>query len=395
VRSCSGDGHPGRLDELDELDGLDDMDDSSGAGRMRLAFLTPYDSAYASIFQHTNVRISEWRRLGLDVETFVVGNGGRNQRGPLANLFQDLRTTAELTRGLRTYEPDLICTRWLTPVPGQVARLRRIAPVVFEIHSNDVGEVADGRPLHTLYTKTFRGRELAGGSGACFVTKELEGLQEFRTVPGPRGSFGNGTCLVQRTLTADRTVPAQPPKRIIGMSVGHPHDWSGLDRFSRLADALPQLDWVVVCPQSAMTEVAAAVSRAVVVRGTQSPDEYYDEVRSWTVAIGTMALERKGLSSATPLKVRDYVGLGVPTVLPYWDDDLGTVSDPLLANLADKDQASTPVTPEFLTDFADAAAGKNLLPSTSAAVSVNSIESRRVQLFRSVALDARRQAASR
>lgn len=345
---------------------------------MKLAFVTPYDSDFVSVYLHTNKRLDEWRRQGIEVEAFVVGNGGRLQRSPLSNLVHDLRTSGDLTRGLAKFQPNLICCRWLTPVPGLVGKLRRIAPVVFEIHSNDIEETAAGRPLYGLYTRAFRERELRGGSGACFVTRELAGLHAFRGIPGPRGSFGNGTTLTQRAT------PVPSEKQVIGMAVGSTQPWSGLDRFSHLAEALPEMRWVVVCPQPAFAHVSAAVGQSVVVRGTRSTDEYYDELRSWTVAIGTMALERKGLSSAVPLKVRDSVGLGVPTVLPYWDDDLGSVTDPLLANLAAENQASAPVSPEFLRDFSNSANGQNLRMSTSAVVNIERIESRRVEFFRDI-----------
>jgi len=355
---------------------------------MKLAFVTPYDSDFVSVYLHTNARLDEWRRQGLQVENFVVGNGGRLQRSALSNLVHDLRTSGDLTRRLAEFQPDLICTRWLTPVPGLVGRLRRIAPVVFEVHSNDIEETAAGRPLHTLYTKAFRERELRGGSGACFVTRELAGLPVFRSIPGPRGSFGNGTALTRRAT------PALPQTPIIGMAVGHAQPWSGLDRFSDLAEALPEMSWVLACPDSALADVSAAAGPSVVVRGTRSMDEYYDEVRSWTVAIGTMALERKGLTSATPLKVRDYVGLGVPTVLPYWDDDLGTVTDPLLANLAGENEAMAPVEPGFLRAFASAAMGHNLRPETSAVVSIETIERRRTQFFRAVVQESSAEAVA-
>jgi hypothetical protein len=345
---------------------------------MKLAFVTPYDSDFVSVYLHTNARLDEWRRLGNEVEMFVVGNGGRLQRSPLANLVHDLRTSGDLTRGLTAFQPDLICSRWLTPVPGLVGRLRRIAPVVFEIHANDIEETAAGRPLHVLYTKAFRERELRGGSGACFVTRELAGLPVFRSIPGPRASFGNGTALTQRAT------PAPPQTPVIGMAVGQAQPWSGLDRFSHLAGELPEMSWVVACPHSALSDVSAAVGPSVVVRGTRTMQEYYDEVRSWSVAIGTMALERKGLTSATPLKVRDYVGLGVPTVLPYWDDDLGKVSDPLLANLAGENEAWAPVEPAYLRVFARAAMGHNLRPATSAIVNIEAIELRRAQFFRAI-----------
>jgi hypothetical protein len=58
--------------------------------------------------------------------------------------------------------------------------------------------------------------------------------------------------------------------------------------------------------------------------------EYINEIRTWSHAIGPLALGRKGLSEAAPLKVRDYVSLGIPTFINYMDTNLKSANDPAL-----------------------------------------------------------------
>lgn len=48
-------------------------------------------------------------------------------------------------------------------------------------------------------------------------------------------------------------------------------------------------------------------------------DKIFDEVH---IGIGTLALERKGLKEAVPLKVREYMGRGLPFVIGYTDPDI-------------------------------------------------------------------------
>jgi hypothetical protein len=43
------------------------------------------------------------------------------------------------------------------------------------------------------------------------------------------------------------------------MAVGQAQTWSGLDRFSHLAEELPEMSWTLACPNSALANVSAAV----------------------------------------------------------------------------------------------------------------------------------------
>ena len=57
------------------------------------------------------------------------------------------------------------------------------------------------------------------------------------------------------------------------------------------------------------------------VHGTLSGDAYWAVLGRADVAIGSLAMERAGLREGSPLKVREYLLAGIPTVIGYEDTD--------------------------------------------------------------------------
>lgn len=345
----------------------------------RIAYVTPYDDDYKSITTHTNARMHAWRALGAQVERFVVGGGGRASRSAAVNLMVDVGGLGQLRRDLRDYAPTVIYARWLAPVPGQARLMAEIAPLVWEVHADDQTNHVRGSILRRLYLRLFREPQLRAATGATFVISELEQSTSFGSIKGERGVFTNGSWLT----------PREAPKNLrakVGLSVGSANSWAGLDRFSSLAAELrEEADWIVACPAMATADVSRAVSAPVRVVGTKDSNEYVAELSSWDVAIGTMALERAGFRTASPLKVRDYVGLGIPTILPYWDEGVGNVADPLLLRVVGERDQPAVLDPLQVRDFLQLSRGNNLAGSTSASVSAQEIERRRLEFLVGVA----------
>lgn len=343
---------------------------------LRVAYVTPYDEDYASIYAHTARRISAWRSNGATVSYFTIGGGGRAKRGAAQNLLADVRTESALAAAITAFAPDVIYVRWLAPVPGLNQRLAAIAPVVLEIHADDLVEVARASWLRRTYLRAFRAQELGRATGATFVISELADDPSFTKITGARGVFGNGSWVQRRDHA-----PAGRPR--VGISTAGLNEWTGLDRFVGLAHELDSVaDWVVVCPELERPAIVAAVGDAVTVIGTASHDEYVAEVASWSVAIGTLALERKGLRTASPLKVRDYLGLGVPTVLPYWDEGVVGIEHELLLKLTSPTDAPIErVDAAVLKEFIAMAHGRDLPPDVSAHASGEAIERRRIEFL--------------
>lgn len=343
---------------------------------LRVAYVTPYDEDYSSIHAHTSRRIVEWETHGAVVSRFTIGGGGRATRGATQNLLNDARGVRKLAAEVAAFAPTVIYVRWLAPVPGLYRRLRRIAPLVLEIHADDLVEVARSSWLRGAYLRIFRSHELRQASGGTFVVSELAADPSFRMIDGARGVFGNGSWVEPRGQTSSGR-----PR--VGISTAAMNDWTGIDRFVELAKELDDVaDWVVVCPERESSSIRAVAGDAVRVVGTVDQEGYLAEVASWSVAIGTLALERKSLRTASPLKVRDYLGLGVPTVLPYWDEGIADIEHELLLKLAGP--AAAPVEsidPQILRDFIGEAHGRDLPVEISVGASGAEIERRRMSFL--------------
>jgi hypothetical protein len=85
-----------------------------------------------------------------------------------------------------------------------------------------------------------------------------------------------------------------------------------------LAQAFPSWAFDVIGPdREELPERPSNVN----VHGTLVPEEYDPILRRADVAIGTLGLYKKGMAQACPLKVREYLARGIPTIIGYKDTD--------------------------------------------------------------------------
>lgn len=213
-------------------------------------------------------------------------------------------------------------------------------------------------------------------SGAAAVTRELSEDRGWRSIT-EMVVLGNGIDL-------SPTIPDPPAKtsrpRLV-LSVGSAAAWHGLDRLAVIARST-SLDVRVVCPEGVAPGVSAELANTgVSVIATKSLAEYRSVLLECDAAIGTLALERKKLTEAAPLKVRDYVDLAIPTALPYHDTNLSAASkDPAI--FPTKWDASYPAA---LEEWVHGIRGARLAQSTRELVDIDGIEQRRVAMLRRIA----------
>lgn len=230
---------------------------------------------------------------------------------------------------VRRANPDVVVVRY----GFATAWLRRVArkvPLILEVHADDTRERPTSRAARTyatLSSRAFRRGLLRSTAGAMFVTRAIAELPAFAELRGPRAVIPNGIEVPAVPLP----VPANA-RPVIGYSVGFDAPWQGLDRLAELADALPEFDFQLVVPSR---EMAAAVEgTAVQIAIAPTSAEYRSLVAGFDVALGTLALDRKGIDVASALKVRESVSLGIPTLLFSRDEDLDGVDHPTLRTVA-------------------------------------------------------------
>ena len=266
---------------------------------------------------------AHWRRAGHDVEVrclaSVAGSemaasilGGRvfPFRGPADRV----RATVALVRDVRRMGPDVVYLRYdrfLPPLPPALWPL----PVVVEVNTDDQRETRLYRRVGWLYNEINRVATLGLAAGLVCVTHELARSRSFARYRKPTVVIGNGAdpaaILAAPPLTDGRLAAV--------MLVGAMAPWAGVDKLVALARAAPDLDVHVIGPDVAVD--GDELPPNVRLHGALTPAEYARVLARADFGVGPLALHRKGMSEASPLKVREYLLHGLPVLTAHQDTD--------------------------------------------------------------------------
>jgi glycosyltransferase involved in cell wall biosynthesis len=267
---------------------------------MRIAYLAYWNlDANDGVAKKIAAQLAEWRAAGHEAEAFAVAPAS-----PLARARQTRRVVDEAL----AFHPEVVYLRydlWLPPL----GRLLRLIPTAVEVNADDRAEMRRRGPAVALVNEWNRGRVYAGSAGLVCVTNEL--ARRLAVYGKPATVVANGVDA--RRVPALRA-PANDRPRVI--FVGSPHlAWHGVDRLLDLARALPDVDFDLVGPDPE-GDVANVTAHGVLAEA-----EYLPLLARADAAVGSLAMERAGLTEGSPLKVREYLLAGVPTVVGYDDTD--------------------------------------------------------------------------
>jgi glycosyltransferase involved in cell wall biosynthesis len=241
------------------------------------------------------------------LEADLVARGGAPQR---------MLRSFELARRIRAWQPDLIYFRYGYHSAGLPALFREI-PTVAELNSDDLKEY----PLtlsraKQLYHRLTRGRVLWPVAGFVPVTHELE--TRFAGFRKPAEVIANGIAL---EAFPQAPVPAAgAPLRLVFIG-SRDTPWHGLERVAEIGTLFPEAIVDVIG-----TEKVPAPAN-VVFHGELPRTKYEPLLLGATAALGTLGLFRKHMDEACPLKVREYLALGLPVLGGYRDTDIPDSAD--------------------------------------------------------------------
>jgi len=250
---------------------------------------------------------------------FVVSQG----RSTTMSVVKAGRTAVTRAREVR---PDLVYVR---PFPGDGLFLRALpksVPVVAELNTIVGAEtmVARSRTAAVVATASL-GLVLRRATAWLGVTDEVleAGRRIARTT---RPSF-----LVKNGYSPERAPPpgtrSHEPRLLM---MGFERAWHGADRAVDLLPLVPGARLRLI--GSTGSSVARALrSRAgqlgVADRLTIEPwcdgDELRSELAGATLGIGPLAMDRKNMRQAQPIKTRLYLGAGLPVLANYDDPIIG------------------------------------------------------------------------
>jgi hypothetical protein len=286
-----------------------------------------YDAANSGVYKKIFDQINAWKIAGHLVQIFVITDKKSKalwqKIDPSAitlidsNFFVKLLNRARILRSASKSRPSLIYLRDSFPI----FLPKSSAPIVIEIQSL-VGQELKlrGRFKYRMF-RILKQAIYARVSAAVYVTNELMNKNEFKLgIQVPKITIGNGIDLGN---------VEQLPHRIKGKPalffVGSPNQpWHGIEQLIEFGISNPDIDIHIV------GELAEASQPNLYFYGNLRRESYKAIATKCIAGVGTLNLALKNMEEASPLKVREYLALGLPVISRYKDTDLDASEDYIL-----------------------------------------------------------------
>lgn len=310
---------------------------------MRIAYFVHLNVGPDSgVFKKIAAQISQWRQLGHSVGVFAVTRNPvlREQLktfrffedrelelysgSRLAGMASRFKAFTTLTRRVLDWQPDIVYARNDLWYPA-VSNMARCSPLVIEVNSDDVGELKCQSTVHAMYNGATRNRLYSAAKALVFVCRELAMTPHFAKYRKPYLVLGNGASLANISPLPVRSSSA--PVRLVFVGQ-RDMPWHGLDKIVKMAAIFPEWSFDLVGIEA--QDVGRAAPANLVTWGPLQYPEYLPLLLDADCAIGTLALHRKGMQEASPLKTREYLAHGLPVIIGYNDTDFPEGADFLL-----------------------------------------------------------------
>jgi hypothetical protein len=152
----------------------------------------------------------------------------------------------------------------------------------------------------------------------------------------------------------------------------------------KLAELNPNWDFDLVGPDRSNVHDAAPAN--VNAHGYLSRADYEPLLANADVALGTLALRRNTMTEACPLKLREYLAYGIPTIIAYRDTDFPE-PQPFLLNLPNT-EGTIEAHLEAVRAFVTRARGTRIPRSAIGQLDIREKEGRRLSFLESLSRQA-------
>jgi glycosyltransferase involved in cell wall biosynthesis len=233
-----------------------------------------------------------------------------------------LVATRRLVAAVHAWRPGAIYLRYdlfLPPVPALVRKL----PTVVEINADDREEAkirVERARAASIYNEVNRRLIVGRARGLVCVTRELADSPSFAPYRKPTEVIANGVDL-DLLQPLPPVASGRPAVAFLGSMR---QVWHGVDKLATFAAESPEIDFHVVGydERSLRDAVGGPYPANVTAHGPLDRAQFEPVLARCDAAFGTLALHRKNMREACPLKVREYLGYGLPVAIAYDDTDL-------------------------------------------------------------------------
>jgi len=301
---------------------------------MKIAYILDDDiSQETGIVKKIKSKITIWQDLGHDVKVFslrskscdsVISNSViisqfTNQSNLFQKFYRQFKNSKILEKHLAIFQPDIIYIRYMKYYPNLVKVLKKHAPYIVEINSNDVEEEKLNRKIVYFYNILTRGYFLRNATAFLSVSKELAKHSNFSKYMKPTLTIGNGF-----DFTSVKKYKKEYNDPLEFIFIGTPGQvWHGIDKIIFLAQELPEYSFHIVGPSAEEIDMYCEKKPENVIIHGYCDQEYVENlILKSDIGISTLALHRKNMNEASPLKSRQYLAHGLPIIVGYEDTDI-------------------------------------------------------------------------
>jgi len=296
---------------------------------MRIAYVVVWreGGTPSGVLRKVRSQVLAWLSLGHDARLFLISQDDAPwpplRDVPLAFVHSPAIWTRPMAaervrRELSKWRPDAVYLRQGTYYPAW-EKMMSMLPTILEVNSDDLAQsAAVASRLRSNFHTLTRWRLLRGARGFACVTREL--AESYSQSGKPTCAIGNGIDLSAYEF---HPVPVSGPLRLVFIaSVGRSRPTGpldGVDKVVRLARRLPDIEVHVVGPR--LNAEGLSIPANLISHGLLDRPAYDSVLAEATVGLGALALHRKQMQEASPLKVREYLAFGLPVVIGYSDTD--------------------------------------------------------------------------
>jgi glycosyltransferase involved in cell wall biosynthesis len=292
---------------------------------MKIAYLLIwYEGPDSGVGKKVQDQLAAWRNLGHETKLFIITS--KSQHDDWVNClgvecvlvehtkFDKYRCRRDIIKCVRDWGPDLLYMRDAFPV-GTMREFCSDVFTVIEINSDASRELRNRSLFRYFANIALRRYCYSRVHGYVFVSYELH-----RTAPSfmrrkPYVISGNGIEFARLPSLAPVALTEPVKLMFIG---SRDHYWGGHEQIFELARLRPNLQFHIVGMNS---QSKSEILPNVHFHGKIGPSEYHEIARECSIGLSTMALGKKGMSEASPLKSREYLALGLPIITRYIDTD--------------------------------------------------------------------------
>jgi glycosyltransferase involved in cell wall biosynthesis len=198
---------------------------------------------------------------------------------------------------------------------------RSVIPIILEVQSLVGRELKMRSYAKYIFFNLVKKKYYSRIDGVIYVTNELLMLNEAKVRSGiPKIAIGNAINLSRVTPVA-----LNLSRDLNLFFVGTPNQpWHGVSDIVQFGELNPDINVHIVGGQGTSS------SPNLFFYGRLQNSDYYEIASKCIAGVGTLKLTTNQMEEASPLKVREYLAMGLPVIIRYRDVDLDPTSDYVL-----------------------------------------------------------------